>query len=874
MPGFAQTLEKGDSLSRVGRYRESVTAYELFIEYNPRRVYDHSVAWLGISYNLLQLGEYDGSLQANDRSRAIREQLRLDDVSENFMRYGAIYLQQGAYERALSNLRHAKTMPVADPYLFALMEGYMAGAYAGMKNYQEAERHYLLSLESLSAEVGDHHPDVSMGLYNLGRLYLIQGRTAEAKETFLRAYHAEEHLDTHAGRLGLILLALGEIAWAESGHIAARSYFLRALDTFESTFGSPHRETARALWYLSKAALAGADLPEAASRIQQALQAICPGFEDENFTHDPDPALPLLDRVLAAEIYMQKAQCVAAQEVPGTVERELKYYAAAIALLEVEAMWVQNDDARLRMVSQLPKVAGEGIAAALRSGDDTHARLAFGWSERAKAALLRVQVAQTSAGLPQLSEERRLLQEWREAELYFQLDPLDVSASRLLAERQAAFFAFADRIRAEVPAYLNARLAGQTVKVEDVQALLDEKTALLSYFIGEEAYYIFALSSKAFSAQALPFRHLEKSAKVAATLRKISQLSPGNYTKVDNAVQLPTLQESVKGFQAAIRRVKRDDFVFYGADLYNKLIQPVRSLLSGKNKLVVIPHDLLSSLPFEAIISPLEEEQEGKTPYHKMPYLVKNYAVEYHYAATLWATPQVSPAGQRAFTGFAPVFDEGMLSEGGKVLFDTAYQFLPALRAISPDGVRFQALPESEQEVASASVLFQKLPGGAGIFLRGEATEAAVRQIAGNSRIVHFATHGFVHDYNPQLSGLALTANGNDDGILYLTEIQALDWRGALCVLSSCDSGSGAEAQGEGVLSPAYAFFRGGAGGVIASLWQVYDRYNTRLFGEFYRQHAAGRSNAEALRLAKLALIKDKTAAEPRKWSGMIFIGK
>lgn len=112
----------------------------------------------------------------------------------------------------------------------------------------------------------------------------------------------------------------------------------------------------------------------------------------------------------------------------------------------------------------------------------------------------------------------------------------------------------------------------------------------------------------------------------------------------------------------------------------------------------------------------------------------------------------------------------------------------------------------------------------------------------------HFATHGTFSWRSPELSGLAL-GNG---ARLTLADIEAMRGQPRLVVLSACESGiadiSGEPDRLDGL--PA-AFLRAGAGGVIASLWQVEDFPTALLLLQFYDRHLAGERPSLALQHAQ-----------------------
>jgi CHAT domain-containing protein/Tfp pilus assembly protein PilF len=196
----------------------------------------------------------------------------------------------------------------------------------------------------------------------------------------------------------------------------------------------------------------------------------------------------------------------------------------------------------------------------------------------------------------------------------------------------------------------------------------------------------------------------------------------------------------------------------------------------------------------------------------------------------------------------------------------------------------------------------QRLAGLAGPRTRplsgAEASTARLVQEMPQARVVHLATHGFfaqsafleekrreaqlLKDWqfeagrtteavglgarNPlAFAGLVLAgANrpaeaGPDGGILTGEAIINLRLeRLHLAVLSACQTGLGAEADGECVHNLQYAFHVAGCKNVIASLWNVPDQATAALMAVFYDELLTkGRPPREALRRAQLYLYSN-----------------
>jgi CHAT domain-containing protein len=145
--------------------------------------------------------------------------------------------------------------------------------------------------------------------------------------------------------------------------------------------------------------------------------------------------------------------------------------------------------------------------------------------------------------------------------------------------------------------------------------------------------------------------------------------------------------------------------------------------------------------------------------------------------------------------------------------------------------------------------------------------------------VLHFATHGYVDEARPELSGLVLSLFDREgrprDGFLRLDDIYNLDLSADLVVLSACRTGLGRSVRGEGVVGLARAFMYAGAPRVITTLWTVDDAATAALMTEFYRiLMTEGRPPSEALRGAQLRMQQQPRWRHPYYWAGFTLNGE
>ena len=192
-------------------------------------------------------------------------------------------------------------------------------------------------------------------------------------------------------------------------------------------------------------------------------------------------------------------------------------------------------------------------------------------------------------------------------------------------------------------------------------------------------------------------------------------------------------------------------------------------------------------------------------------------------------------------------------------------------------GFSLLPLPYSREEVLSIGKLFPSAESK--IYLGAETREEIVKnEKLADFRYVHFASHGFLDETRPGRSGilLACDSQSSEDGILQMDEIMRLKMNADLVTLSACSTGLGKFVNGEGVLGLTRAFFYAGARNVAVSLWNVNDSATATTMENFYRNLNRGLPKGEAMRRAKLAMLRGSQTSwrHPYYWAAFVVQGE
>ncbi|MEZ6142537.1 MAG: CHAT domain-containing protein [Zavarzinella sp.] len=199
----------------------------------------------------------------------------------------------------------------------------------------------------------------------------------------------------------------------------------------------------------------------------------------------------------------------------------------------------------------------------------------------------------------------------------------------------------------------------------------------------------------------------------------------------------------------------------------------------------------------------------------------------------------------------------------------------------NPDRSDCGSLPHAEDEAAEIVTLFQRHNLDAEIFVRDRASVTALKQIAVQSDVLHFACHAGGDLSGSNLSRLLLAPDpmNRDSGDLtdgrVLTEIRFKP--GCFVNLAGCRTGGmhdNRRALPRGLVG---AFLYAGAVAVMGSLWPVAD-HEARLFqNEFYRHVLSGSGLVASLAATQRACLDGNLGVmmeHPGAWAAYVIYGE
>lgn len=286
----------------------------------------------------------------------------------------------------------------------------------------------------------------------------------------------------------------------------------------------------------------------------------------------------------------------------------------------------------------------------------------------------------------------------------------------------------------------------------------------------------------------------------------------------------------VEQYQRAIERdasAKADD-VSAGARLFQTLLPS--GILKQGGRYLIVPDGPLYALNFETLPAP------GNGTH----YWIEDATIALAPSLDLLLANRVQPSPGRSL-----------------LLVGDANEWNP----------QYPKLLYAKKEMADIEQVFPA--AGRKVLAEAEATPAAYeRSNPAQFAYIHFTAHATANKDSPFDSAIILSRENGSPSPGRLSAKEVLNSRvsAELVTISACHSAGARTYWGEGLVGFAWAFLQSGAHGVIAGLWDVSDYSSPRLMHDLYAGLAASQTPADALRAAKLNLIRGGKYADPYYW--------
>lgn len=392
----------------------------------------------------------------------------------------------------------------------------------------------------------------------------------------------------------------------------------------------------------------------------------------------------------------------------------------------------------------------------------------------------------------------------------------------------------------EYPKYYQIKHKNTELTLASIQKNLpDHQTILIDFFAGENHIYIFGISSEG---QFLLANPIDKNYNLLLIKYYELLTTPQLYNN-----NIPKNQQEIAET---------------GYLIYQYLLPELLSKMpENTQRLVVIPDGLMTYIPLDALPT---DKAGANNNFSQIPFLLRKYAVSYHYSTALWLEARQnkkSGAAKQEILAFAPNYANAELAKSRNADIYNHRRFLKELTGTK----------------AEVDFLQKLMPNGKYLYDQN-AIEAEFKTHASQYAILHLAMHGIVDKTNPMYSAMVFSENGDSaqDNFLHAYELQSINLNADLAVLSACETGYGKYQHGEGVVSIGRGFMYAGVPNLVMTLWSINDQSTANIMQLFYTNLGKGMPTDIAMQKAKIAYLDTQKglALHPNFWSTFTVVGK
>jgi CHAT domain-containing protein/Tfp pilus assembly protein PilF len=813
-------------------------------------------------YNLAlvyhELAHYTRAEPLYERSLAIREKRfgpEHPNVAKTLNALALFYCDLGNYtlakQLAMRSFEIREKVLGSEHFDVAESLNSLASVYFELGDYSKVEPLLRRTLAICEKTLGSEHPDLATNLNNLAELYRNLGDYSRAEHLYMRAIAiSEKTLGSEHPSVGACLNNLAVLYKDFGDYAEAELTNKRSLAIREKALGPEHPDVAESLNNLAALYLALGRYDEALASFNKTDNDMGLGtyyLGVGNYKAAQKLFRALLDALqnVGMKLWLITTHVGLAfsHEGLGDLSRARDHFQQAIDLIEEQWQSLAPSARRTfldgKVGANFSRLdAYEGMVRIIlkekRSGYQKESLL---YAERVKSrGLLEMLAARGATGNKELdskvlAKDRQFQQDIammkRQVSILIDLGSKAPEGDKERVEKTLNktlqdYETFINEVKLQ-DKELASLITVEATPIEKIQSLLDPSITMVEYFTTKDITYAWLITRDDIKVQEIP---LGKD-KLTAMVNDL--LLPNISNRTRRPAPLITLSTGgTKEAASEDRDKNRQQFLKGTQDLYASLLQSLEKDIASKN-LIVVPHGVLHKVPFAAL-------NDGKG------FVVDRYALS-----------QVPSSSVVEYVVNKRKEDQGRL-----------------LAFANPE-TDYVPLGFAEIEVKQISSLFSKKD----LFFRGEATEGRAKQKSSGPSVIHFACHGEFNDRQPMQSGLLLSKDADNDGVLQVHEIFGMDLRNAnLVVLSACDTARSKIQGGDDLVGLSRGFIYAGAPSILATLWEVDDNSTAILMKAFYENwRKKGVSKPEALRAAQMSLKAMPQYEHPFYWAPFIMIG-
>ena len=556
-----------------------------------------------------------------------------DDQARLYNTLGVLYFDNGNYQQAKNYFSHAlgliEEKKPLDTASAVSLQINIATSHYHLHQYEEALAIYKRLLQS-------YHLFAYQIYINIGNAYTGLGNYREALGYFRKV---------DGGKIPTVLNEIGK-SYRELGHPDSSALFLDKLQAMARNTGGLNKMDL-GINHLYKAELYGdkQDYTSALAHLQQSIIIFSRNFTDTNIYKNPSNFTGTYAYYHLFDALLKKAEVfrILYQAMPGAVrgvstdrmawlKASYDAYRAALSLLRYIEKSYDTDDAKLFLKKRSGQAYEEALSNCLELSrtdrNGVYMNEAFLIAEKSKASIITANLEEnTFAHAPGIDSV--LLRDVRN--IKYNIARLNVKSEETTDKKElegidkekAGYEIRLSQLQNKLEqngAYYRMKYQDKAPGIQELQAQLGDKQALVSFYAAGDVLHVFVLTRTVFTY--LPID------------------SPALLQK-ETASWLEALQTTDNG-----RKFKGGNT---GRRLYQKLIKPLQESIGSKDEWIIIPDGFLYFLPFESL--PADEGGE-KT-------VLETTTVSYRFSSRWLTAPAGQASGGTDILSFAPFASGG-----------------------------------------------------------------------------------------------------------------------------------------------------------------------------------------------------------------------
>ena len=636
-------------------FRKAIAESRIGIEVLPKMTAGRDTTLFKLNYNAglnyLYLNRLDSAQYYFDEietmleRKPVLERMMPNNVAIFYILLGYYYDQQADYGKEI--IYFGKALRLVQKYqvtsLLQNVHSNIGAYYQSIGNYEESIKYYNEALR-YTTNTTLRSQNIII-ITNIGNVYLELKDYGNSLKYLHKAYkyyqtlEAQDSSPSDPATQVRILINLG-ICYTQLGRFrVAETYLQNAVFLASATFGPRHEQVADAYVRRGEWQEAQGHLSKALLDYQYAINALYADGQQKSTPQSTPPDEGVISALALFDALQHKATALhrvyQQQRQQSDLQMALKTYQTALSLSEKIRRGYERADAKLFFTNKVYSVYEQALGVTYQlhqlTRKPTYLSLAFTILEQSKAAVLAdalhdARIKPNTLPAKLVSQEKELLylittqkaalsaarSEEERRNQKSQLDETEIRLSKLVKHFETVS-----------PRYYQAKYTNETIALHKLkEALPDEETALISYFLGNERLYLFVVSKKGVDFQQRMISPAFR--KTLDTLRGALYTNPG--------------LDIYRGSNAAQR-------------IYQQVVAPLQMSLRGIDRLIILRDAELHFIPYEVLESAPQR------------YLIYKYAIRYAYSATmLYSRPRNRAVGNEEILAVAPYADSTRLT--------------------------------------------------------------------------------------------------------------------------------------------------------------------------------------------------------------------